>query len=159
MAFHSNRAKILLLVWSFYSIPLGMELIGYFLHFCRNGGLILFLQEWNGVIPFLQEWSEHSIPAGLKQIFLKSFLEDPDYSPCWHCTTDTDCILILSANSPHKFDLILNNIKDTFKLMRTVYSELYYTFDRLKIYSIISWRKLKVKTIPMGINLGSKENK
>ena len=71
-----------MLVWSFYSIPLRMELSGYFfpakwsghcipagigwsLHACRNGVVISFPQEWNGVIPFLQEWNDHFIPAGM----------------------------------------------------------------------------------------------
>ena len=72
-----------MLVWSFYSIPLRMELSGYFfpakwsghcipagigwsLHACMNGLVISFPQEWNGVIPFLQEWNDHFIPAGME---------------------------------------------------------------------------------------------
>ena len=91
--FFSNRGKNILLVWSFYSIPLRMQLSGYFfpakwsghcipagmgwsIHACRNGvvipfpqewnGVIPFLLEWNGVIPFLQEWNDHFIPAGME---------------------------------------------------------------------------------------------
>ena len=72
-----------MLVWKFYSIPLRMELSGYFfpakwsghcipagigwsLHACRNGVVISFPQEWNGVISFLQEWNDHLIPAGME---------------------------------------------------------------------------------------------